>query len=201
MKRTNIKRLVSAALALPGALMLYDWWSGATWAMDLLHPSGEMAVRLMVLAMLPGPLVEGLGTKGFMGRFLRGWLMIRRNLGVGAFGYALLHLAFYAIDMTPSGMVDELPLPGIWTGWLALFLLLPPASISFDRAVRTLGARWKLVQRLVYLALAAGLAHWVLLAWSPLPALVHIAPLALAWALRGWKRRQIRVSPSSRSSL
>lgn len=192
MKRTNIKRLVSVALAIPGALMLYDWWSGASWSMDLLHPSGEMAVRLMILAMLPGPLVEFFGTQGAFGRLLRGWLMIRRNLGVGAFGYALLHLVFYVLDMTPAAMLDELSLPGIWTGWLALFLLLPPATISFDRAVRSLGLRWKFVQRLVYLAFAVSLAHWLLLAWSPLPAIVHLAPLALAWGLRGWKRHQIR---------
>jgi len=197
MKRSNVKRLVSVALAIPGALMLHDWWSGASWSMDLLHPSGEMAVRLMILAMLPGPLVEFFGTQGTFGRVLRGWLTIRRNLGVGAFGYALLHLLFYALDMTPAAMLDELTLPGIWTGWLALFLLLLPASVSFDRAVRTLGLTWKRVQRLVYLALAASLAHWLLLAWSPLLAIVHLAPLALAWALRAWKRHQIRPTISS----
>lgn len=187
MKRANIKRAVSVALAVPGALMLYDFARGETLAMDLLHPSGELAVRLMILAMLPGPLVEAFGSN----RFLRGWLTIRRNLGVAGFGYALLHLLFYAADMTAAAMVDELGLPAIWTGWLALALMIPPAAISFDAAVRNLGRNWPRIQRLVYLALAASLAHWLLLDWEWLPALVHLAPLILAWSLRFRQRHAI----------
>jgi sulfoxide reductase heme-binding subunit YedZ len=188
MKRANVKRLISVALAIPGALMFYDFAAGNTLAMDLLHPSGEFAVRLMILAMLPGPLVEAFG----LSRFLMNWLMIRRNLGVAGFGYALLHLLFYAADMTPAGMLDELGLPAIWTGWLALALMIPPAAISFDAAVRTLGRKWQLLQRLVYAAFMVSLAHWLLLDWEWLPAALHLLPLALAWSLR--LRRRLAIS-------
>ena len=58
MDRARLTWLVSLALALPGALMIADLAQGATWAMDLLHPSGEMAVRLVILAMLAGPVTE-----------------------------------------------------------------------------------------------------------------------------------------------
>lgn len=188
MKRSRMKLLLSLALAVPGLLMLRDFAAGAVLAMDLLHPSGELAVRLMILAMLPGPLVEALGSS----RFLRGWLMVRRNLGVAAFGYAMLHLVFYIADMGMlSAIVDELTLPAIWTGWLALALMAVPAAISFDRAVRSLGRRWKLLQRLVYAAFVVALVHWLLLDWEWLPGFVHLLPLIAAWTMRALARGRI----------
>ena len=185
-----IRAVLWVLLAIPAGLMLAGLAKGNTLAMDLLHPSGEMAVRLMVLAMLPGPLSELFGVN----RLLRGWLAIRRNLGIAAFAYALLHLALYIIDMgDPSAMLDELDLPAIWTGWLALALMIPPAAISFDAALRALGRRWKSVQRLVYPALILTLAHWLLLDWKWQPAAVHLVPLLIVWCLRlrqGLSRRK-----------
>jgi sulfoxide reductase heme-binding subunit YedZ len=178
------KAILWLLLATPAALMLRGLIGGEALPMDLLHPSGEMSIRLMVLAMLPGPLIDAFGPN----RFLRGWLSIRRNLGVAAFSYALLHLAIYVIDMRSfAAMLDELGLPGIWTGWLSLFLMIPPAAISFDRAMRRLGRNWKRLQRIVYLAFALALIHWWLLdrAWGP--AAVHLAPLVVAWLLRAWR--------------
>ncbi len=172
-------------LCVPATMMIVRLTGSEALAMDLLHPSGEMPVRLMVLAMLPGPLSEVLGSN----RFLRGWMAIRRHLGIAAFGYALLHLAFYIVDMRQlAAMIEELALPGIWTGWLALGLLIPPAAISFDRAMRNLGRRWKQIQTVVYAALLAALVHWLLLDWNWQPAVVHLAPLIVAWSLRGIHR-------------
>jgi sulfoxide reductase heme-binding subunit YedZ len=163
--------------------------------MDLLHPSGETSVRLMVLAMLPGPLIDAFGPN----RFLRGWLSIRRNLGVAAFAYALLHLAIYVIDMrSVAAMLDELGLPGIWTGWVALVLMIPPAAISFDRAMRRLGRDWKRIQRLVYAAFVLALAHWLLLDWDWQPAAIHLFPLVVAWLLRAW-RFSTKATPERRT--
>lgn len=167
------------ALALPALLMIADLARGAVLAMDLLHPSGEMSVRLMILAMLAGPLAGIFGPN----RVFRGWLAIRRNLGVAAFGYAVLHLVLYVIDMNAlAAIVDELTLPPIWTGWLALALMIPPAAISFDAAMRALGSyKWKALQRLVYPVLALSLAHWLLLDWKWQPAALHLSPLLAAW--------------------
>lgn len=180
------KPLLWLLLSVPAAWMLWGYASGAVMVMKLLHPSGEMAVRLMVLAMLPGPLADAFKPN----RFLRGWLAIRRNLGVAAFAYALLHLLFYVIDMAMlSAIIDELTIASIWTGWLALALMIPPAAISFDAAMRALGRRWKAIQRLVYAALSLTLVHWLLLDWHWQPAAIHLAPLIIAWLLRAWKRR------------
>lgn len=184
---TKAKALLWMLLALPGAAMLAGLLGGEALAMDLLHPSGETSVRLMVLALLPGPLAEAFGA----GRFLRGWLAIRRNLGVAAFAYALLHLALYIVDMgMVSAILDELALPAIWTGWLALFAMLAPAAISFDTAMRRLKRRWQQLQYLVYPALALALAHWLLLDWNWQPAALHLLPLIGAWALRARARRR-----------
>ena len=187
------RALLWFVLAIPAALMVQRIASGEALAMDLYHPSGEMSVRLMILALLPGPLTDALGPN----RFLRGWLAIRRNLGVAAFLYALLHLVFYVLDMQLlSAMVSELAIPGIWTGWLAFALLLVPAAISFDTAMRRLGRRWKQLQRLVYPAFLLALIHWLLLDWAWGPALVHLAPLLVAWTLRMFMRRRTIVTRS-----
>jgi len=181
----KLKALIWLALAIPAMLMAWDCASGRAPAMDLLHPSGEMAIRLMILALLAGPLADLFGGN----RFLRGWLAVRRYFGVAAFGYAMLHLAFYVIDMRLlPAILDELALPSIWTGWLALALMIPPAAISFDKAMRALGRKWKLTQRLVYPAFLLALVHWLLLDWEWQPAVVHLAPLAIAWSLRLWRR-------------
>ncbi|MCB2060080.1 MAG: ferric reductase-like transmembrane domain-containing protein [Novosphingobium sp.] len=175
------KYLLWLVLALPAAFMLHSLVWQDTLPMDLLHPSGELSVRLMVLAMLPGPLSEFFGEN----RLLRFWLSMRRYFGVAAFAYALLHLAVYVLDMRSlPAILDEFTLPGIWTGWLALVLLLPAACTSFDAAMRRLKRNWKRVQRIIYLAFLAGLVHWLLLDWEWRPAVIHAAPLVLAWTLR-----------------
>ncbi|WP_230281449.1 ferric reductase-like transmembrane domain-containing protein [Croceicoccus sp. Ery15] len=188
--------LLWAVLALPAALMTYDLLSGRVLAMDLLHPSGELSVRLMVAAMLPGPLAEFFG----LNRFFRAWLAVRRNLGVAAFLYGLLHLAIYVADMRMlSAIVDELTLPAIWTGWLALALMSVPAAISFNAAMRALKRRWKQVQMFVYPAFTLALVHWLLLDWAWQPAIIHLAPLIAAWLLRLIARS--RKTPIERSAV
>lgn len=172
---------VRLLLAVPAAAMIGSFMRGSTLAMDLLHPSGETAMRLMIVALLPGPLAAWFGQT----RFLRGWIAMRRDFGLAAFAYALLHLFFYVCDMGMlAPILEELELSSIWTGWLALVLMLVPASISSDAAMRRLGRRWKRLQRLVYGAFLLGLCHWLLLDWEWLPALLHLLPLLAAWTLR-----------------
>lgn len=173
-------------LAVPALLMIRSFSTGEALAMDLLHPTGETALRLMVLAMLAGPLAEIFGRNAF----LRAWLAIRRNLGVAAFAYAVLHLVFYALDMGALGpIVDELPLPGIWTGWLAFLGMLAAAAISSDAAMRALGRWWKRVQMGLYAAVLLAALHWWLLDRAATPAAVHLAPLLIAWTARFLVRR------------
>ncbi|WP_156840929.1 ferric reductase-like transmembrane domain-containing protein [Novosphingobium aquimarinum] len=177
----SLKPLVWLALALPALDIARQFWFDDALLMDLLAPSGEWSVRLLILALLPGPLAIVLNP----GPVLRAWIALRRNIGVAAFCYGLLHLAIYCADMRfLAAIIDELSLTAIWTGWLALLLLAIPAAISFDRAMRVLGARWKTLQRSAYGAFALGLVHWLLLEWSWLPVLVQVGPLLAVWCLR-----------------
>ena len=165
-------------LAVPGAVMLTGWWSGATDTMDMLHPTGEWSARMMIAAMLLGPLAGVIGPRGWLR-----WLLARRRaLGVAAFGYAVLHLIFYVIDMgSVAAMLDELPIKSIWTGWAALALMLPMALTSNAAAMRALKRGWKQVQRLAYPAAVLTLLHWLWVHDGATAALVHFAPLALIW--------------------
>ena len=65
------RALLWVALAIPAALMIQRLASGEALAMDLYHPSGEMAVRLMILALLPGPLADALGDWSAGGALVR----------------------------------------------------------------------------------------------------------------------------------
>lgn len=178
-------------LALPGAVMLYGWGSGVTDTMDMIAPTGEWAARLMIAAMLLGPLAGLLGSRGWLR-----WLLARRRaLGVAAFGYAMLHLIFYVIDMASvAAMLDELPIKSIWTGWLALALMLPMALTSNAAAMRALKRAWKQVQRLAYPAALLTLLHWLWVHDGATVALVHFAPLVLVWL--GLAARRFFPSPS-----
>lgn len=182
--------------SLPAILITFGFLRGTTPPEEMLHPTGEMAIRLMVAAMLPGPLIEYFGPN----RFLRGWMALRRNFGVIGFIYALLHLIFYVADKgTLVAVLSDLPKAPIWTGWLGLVLLVVPAAISFDAAVRALGRRWKRLQQVAYGALLFSIVHWVLLEWHWVPALVHLAPLLVAWTLRGLGRSRCQ-KPRSASA-
>jgi len=152
----------------------------------LLHVSGELSVRLLVLTLLVTPL-----SVVFSGRSWTRWLRRRRRwLGVASALYGLLHLAFYAGF---DGILTDWSTPAILTGWLALVAFIPPLVTSTDSAVRALGTRWKRVQQLTYVVVAGTVAHWVLLDGEVMPAVVHFAPwVGLRWWAAAVRDRQKR---------
>ncbi len=176
----NSVKLFWLILAVPGLAMLHGWWTGAIETMDMLHPTGETSARLMIAAMLVGPLAGVLGQR----KWLMWLLARRRSLGVAAFAYAVAHLVFYAIDMgSLEAILGELPIASIWIGWLALALMLPMALTSNQAAMKLLRAAWKRVQQLAYPAAVLTLLHWWWVHDGATAALVHFAPLALLWLL------------------
>ncbi len=170
----NNKYLLWVLLALPLLAMMNSYASGQADALDMLHPTGEFSARFMIIAMLIGPLTDILGRRNWLI-----WLVHRRRaIGVAGFAYALLHLVFYCIDMgNVPDMLAELGAPGIWTGWIAFFVMLTPALASNQAAVRLLKRNWKRVQQLTYVAALLTLAHWYFLEYDFGPALVHFVPL------------------------
>lgn len=183
MKRVPLgKLLLWALLAVPAVLILRRYATTPDiWPGDLLHPTGEWSARLIIVALMLTPLA-----RLFPGVAAIRWLVRhRRAFGVAAFGYALLHLIFYILDMeTVAAMLAELGAHGIWTGWLALACMVPPALASNDSAMRLLAGGWKRVQRLAYPAAVLTLIHWMLVHDGLALALVQFAPLILLETIR-----------------
>ncbi|MDG2242805.1 MAG: ferric reductase-like transmembrane domain-containing protein [Rhodospirillaceae bacterium] len=191
-----IRKIVDAPLfiwiilALPGFRMTNTLLSGATGPVGqpteeyLLHPSGESAAQIMILAMMITPFRMMFPKNKFWA-----WMLKRRRyFGVAAFVYAVFHTVLYIVDMgTVRAMLDEFTALGIWTGWLAFFIFIPLALTSNDYSVRALGSSWKTVHRFVYVAAIATLVHWIFVHNNIGPALARFVPLALLEGYRIWR--------------
>ncbi len=176
------KGVLWAVLALPAGVILARYATvPGIWPGDVLRPTGEWSARLIIVALMLTPL----GRIFPDSRAVKWLIRHRRAFGVAAFGYALLHLIFYVLDMeTVASMLAEIGAPAIWTGWLALLCLVPPALASNGAAMRSLRRNWKRVQRLAYPAAILTLVHWILVHDGMASALVQFAPLFIVQALR-----------------
>jgi len=174
-------------LALPAIAMTYSALTSSDPRVFhmLVHPSGETSARLLIITMMATPLAMWLRDW----RFPKWMKRNRRYLGVGAFGYALLHTIFYVLDKASvETIIDELPRLYIWTGWVAFIIFVPLAMTSMDRIVHKMGTWWKWLQRWTYAAAVLTLIHWAALhEWSgTVPALVHFGPLIALETYRIW---------------
>ena len=177
----NKKPTFWALLCLPAMLMMRPYVFGDVIAMDMLRPTGEWSARFMIAAMVLSPLLSLIGPRPWLS-----WLIQRRRaLGVAAFGYAILHLIFYIIDMgNLDDILAEFWALGIWTGWAAILLFVPLGLTSNDASMRALKAGWKRLQRLVYPAAVLVLVHWIFIHNDLGSALLHFIPLVLIVAAR-----------------
>ncbi len=171
-----------AVLAVPAGVVLARYAAvPGLWPGDLLRPTGEWSARLIIVALMLTPLGQIFPDS----RVVKWLVRHRRPFGVAAFGYALLHLIFYVLDMeTVAAMLAEAGALGIWTGWLALLCMAAPALASSDAAMRLLRRGWKRVQRLAYPAAILTLVHWLSIHDGAASALVQFAPLVILQALR-----------------
>ncbi len=148
------------ALALLPLLVL----AGQTWREQLganpieaiLHSLGLWGVRFLWLTLALTPLSVWAGWT-WTARF-------RRMIGLFAFFYISLHIAFYiAID-------QGFDWPGIWTditkrtyiilGMSGFALLIPLAITSTNAAMRRLGRSWKRLHQLIYPAAVLVTIHF-----------------------------------------
>jgi methionine sulfoxide reductase heme-binding subunit len=195
----NSYRLFAALLALPWALLAAGYWLERLFYGEVVHESGEWAIRLTMAALLVTPL-----RRLFPRHAWTAWLVERRRyLGVAAFVYALLHAGVYVHRAGLATTLGEAVELGLLTGWLALLIFLPLAATSNDASVRRMGLAWKRLHRFVYLAAVLSFAHWVLVAFDPLPGYVHLAILAafeLARVIVERRRKQQRPPVSRRAA-
>ena len=123
----------------------------------LVRATGDWALRFLclVLAVTPLRVLSGLPT---LARF-------RRLLGLFMYAYLWLHLLSYAwFDMGFDLMDmarDIAKRPFILVGFIAFLLLTPLALTSFNRAIKTMGARrWQQLHRAVYLVAGLAILHF-----------------------------------------
>jgi sulfoxide reductase heme-binding subunit YedZ len=168
-------------LAAPGAYWLLAYWREALFYGEVVHATGELSARLLILTLAIAPLTCVLPRVRWLA-----WLRQRRRyLGVATFGYALFHaIVYFARQPAIADIVEDAATAAMWTGWVALGVLLLLAATSNDSSVRRLGRRWKLVHRTVYAAAILSFAHWVLSAFDPVPGYIHLGVLAGFEALR-----------------
>ncbi len=176
---------VFAACSLPLAKLAWDAARGGLGANPIeaiLNRFGFWTLTLLVASLLPTAL-----------KIVTGWggaVRYRRALGLFAFFYACLHLATYAgvdqfFDWKAIGE-DVVKRPFITVGFAAFLVLVPLALTSTDAAVRRLGfVRWKRLHRLVYVAAALGVVHFVWRVKADLrDPLLFAAAIALLFAIR-----------------
>lgn len=189
-------RVVVFALALvPLTLLVKDTLTdnlGANPIEMLTHRTGWWTLALLLATLAVTPL-----------RRLLGWgalIKLRRMLGLFAFFYATLHFGIYlgldqmfGFEFILEDITDR---PYITVGFTALLLLIPLAATSTKKMIKRLGgARWQRLHKLVYLAAALGVLHFLWLVKADLrEPLIFAAFLALllgyrvvAWALRRWR--------------
>jgi len=119
---------------------------------------GFWTLTLLALSLVPTPAKDLLGVS---------WpLRVRRQLGLLAFTYAALHLSWYLVADQffdwEAILADVTKRRFMAVGFATFLLLVPLAVTSTDGWVRRLGfRRWKALHRLVYLAAAGGVVHFV----------------------------------------
>lgn len=184
--------LLWGLLALPAAAILVRYVTGAITYGEVIHLTGEWSVRWLVAVLAVTPLrwvSRGAGWAQWLVRR-------RRDLGVAAFAYALLHLVVYLERKSamPVLIVREAADPGMAVGWLAFVLFALLAVTSNDASVRLLKRGWKALHRWVYPATALVIAHWVMTAFDPLWGWIYGAVVAALGAAR-LLRRSPRAKP------
>jgi sulfoxide reductase heme-binding subunit YedZ len=130
---------------------------------ELLHQTGLTALTLLLITLSITPARRIFGVNALQ--------RVRRMLGVWAFGYALAHLTIYlTLDQLCYSVEtcqwqaiwqDILKRPFIFMGQLAFVCLLLLAITSTAGWVRRLKKNWVRLHRLVYLAGAAAVTHFI----------------------------------------
>ncbi len=185
-----------AVLALPSIILILNLGesrgsSGPSAAHEIVEFSGVLATFLLLIALSLSPLQTI-----FPKSRVVDWLLRRRRyIGIAAFSYSVVHLAFYFVDLgSVRDILAEFAVPRILTGWVALFIFVPVAVTSNAVMTRAMGWRnWKMLQRSVYVAAVLILAHWLIVETEPGP-LIFFGVLALLESYRVWRNLSRRKS-------
>lgn len=154
------KPLVFAVALMPFVWLFYAAFTdqlGANPAEALIRATGDWTLRFLCLLLAVTPL-RVMSQTPALARF-------RRMFGLFVYFYAVLHLLSYSwfdmgFDLAAIG-VDIAKRWFILVGFAAFVLLTPLALTSFNRAIKTLGAkRWQALHRVVYAVAGLAVLHF-----------------------------------------
>jgi sulfoxide reductase heme-binding subunit YedZ len=156
-----VKPILYLSAALPLAWLLFALLTGRVMGDQvkfMQHVTGDTVLTCLMLTLSITPL-----------RRLTGWneiIRIRRLIGLTAFWYACLHLTTYLVfdqELSFSEIMADIEKhPWVLVGFTAFLCLVPLAITSTNGWVRRLGGkRWQRLHRLVYVAAAAGVLHYL----------------------------------------
>jgi sulfoxide reductase heme-binding subunit YedZ len=187
------KAAVLVSLFVPGAL--YAMWLatgelGGRPVMEAIHGAGLWAIRLLLISLAITPFARALDWSAL--------LLVRRNVGVAAACYAVVHLSLYVVDQNFKllTVVAEIALRFYLTiGFAALLVLLALAITSTDGWVKKLGRNWKRLHRLAYPLGAVALLHFYIQSKLNVSEPVFVSGLfvwLMAWRSvpEAWRRKQ-----------
>jgi sulfoxide reductase heme-binding subunit YedZ len=195
--RRLVKPLIVVLGLLPLVWLTFAVLTGRTSANpaeDIILTTGIWSLRFLLASLAITPL-----------RRLTGWnvlIQYRRMLGLFAFFYACLHLSgylafdrFFAFDEVVADIAKR---PFITAGMVAFALMVPLAITSTRGWIRSLGRRWQLLHRLVYVSAIAAVIHylWKVKADSTLP-LRYALLLGVLLGLRLWWLRRRLPRPAA----
>lgn len=193
--KPQTKSVIFTIAALPFCYLVWGAFNdalGANPAEYLIRSTGELALRFLcfTLAITPLRVIVGLPEL----------LRFRRMLGLFVYFYACIHLLCYSwLDMGFEWIdiaADIAKRPFILVGFTAFVLLTPLAATSFNRAIRSLGARrWQMLHRIVYgIALLAVLHfYWMRAGKSNFAEVIVYGGILAALLLwRVWNKRFAR---------
>jgi methionine sulfoxide reductase heme-binding subunit len=154
------KAILFIACLIPFAWLIYGIFTnnlGANPAEYITRFTGDWTLRLLCLVLLVTPL-RTLSKTPQLARF-------RRMLGLFVYFYAVLHLLAYSwFDMSfiVEDIIADIPKRTfILVGFAAFLLLTPLALTSFNKAIKTLGAkRWQTLHKAVYAVAVLAILHF-----------------------------------------
>ncbi len=179
-----LRSVIFLLLLVPGTVLGVRWgvWGLGTRPLKAaIHSTGYWAVWLLLGSLLISPLKALTGNTQ--------WPVVRRMVGVAALAYALIHLSLYMADEDWKLLhigAEILSRFYLTIGAVALLGLIVLGATSTDSLVRSLGARWKQLHRLVYGIAVLTAVHYTLQSKADVSQAL-VAAGAFAWLML-WRR-------------
>jgi methionine sulfoxide reductase heme-binding subunit len=181
------KAILFVACLLPFAWLVYGIFTnqlGANPTEYITRFTGDWTLRYICIVLAVTPL-RVMSKTPQLARF-------RRMLGLFVYFYVVLHLLAYSwFDMSfiLADIIADIPKrPFILVGFAAFLLLTPLALTSFNRAIKTLGAkRWQMLHKLVYIIAGLGVLHFFWMREGKNNYTEVIVYAVILGALLGWR--------------